>query len=125
MYVPKSFEVSDSSVLDDFIVSHSFATLISTVNETFVATHLPLILDRTEYPQGVLLGHVARANPHWRAFDGQQEALAIFSGPHAYISPTGTVPRLPCRPGTTRSCISTVFLASLRMKPGSRTWSIG
>lgn len=97
MYVPKSFEVSDSSVLDDFILSHSFATLISTVNETLVATHLPLILDRTEYPQGVLLGHVARANPHWRAFDGQQEALAIFSGPHAYISPNwyGTAPAVP------------------------------
>ncbi len=97
MYVPKSFAVSDRSVLDDFIASNSFATLISTVNGTLFATHLPLILDRTEYAQGVLLGHVARANLHWRAFDGQREALAIFSGPHAYISPSwyGTAPAVP------------------------------
>ncbi len=88
MYIPKFFEVSDEVVLDDFIASNSFATLISTVNGTSFATHLPLILDRTDFPQRVLLGHVARANPHWQAFDGKQSALAIFHGPHAYISPS-------------------------------------
>lgn len=87
MYIPKSFEVSDEGVLDAFIASNSFATLISTIKGALFATHLPLILDRAEAPQGVLLGHVARANPHWRAFDSKQEALAIFHGPHAYISP--------------------------------------
>jgi transcriptional regulator len=97
MYTPKAFAVSDVSVLNDFMVSNSFATLISTVNGLPFATHLPLILDRTESPQGTLLGHMARANPHWRAFDGQQEALAIFHGPHAYISPSWytTSPAVP------------------------------
>lgn len=97
MYTPKAFAVSDVSVLDDFMVSNSFATLISTVNGTPFATHLPLILDRTESPQGTLLGHVARANPHWGVFDGKQEALAIFHGPHAYISPSWytTSPAVP------------------------------
>jgi transcriptional regulator len=97
MYIPKAFHVSDSSVLDAFITHNSFATLVSTVDGTLFATHLPLIFDRTHSSPGVLLGHVARANPHWRAFDGQQEALAIFHGPHAYISPSWytTSPAVP------------------------------
>jgi Putative FMN-binding domain len=88
MYIPKAFQVLDSAVLDAFITHNSFAMLVSTVDSTLFATHLPLILDRTQSSSGVLLGHVARANSHWRAFDGQQEALAIFHGPHAYISPS-------------------------------------
>jgi transcriptional regulator len=97
MYIPKAFHVSDCSVLDEFITHNSFATLVSTVNGTLFATHLPLILDRTQSSLGVLLGHVARANPHWRAFDGQEEALAMFHGPHAYISPSSytTSPAVP------------------------------
>src|SRR5262249_7747423 len=50
-------------------------------------THLPFLLERTTGPHGVLLGHVARANPHWQGLDGQP-VLAVFSGPHAYVSPT-------------------------------------
>lgn len=83
MYVPKSFAVTDPAALAAFIRAHSFATLISTVDGTPFATHLPLLLEGDR-----LLGHLARANPHWRAFDGQQQALAVFHGPHAYISPT-------------------------------------
>jgi transcriptional regulator len=97
MYIPKAFQISDISVLEAFITHNSFATLVSTVDGTLFATHLPLILDRTELSQGILLGHVARANPHWRAFGGQQEALAMFHGPHAYISPSWytTSPAVP------------------------------
>jgi transcriptional regulator len=97
MYIPKAFQISDTSVLDAFITHNSFATLVSTVDGTLFATHLPLILDRTQSSPAVLLGHVARANPHWRAFDGQQEALAMFHGPHAYISPNWytTSPAVP------------------------------
>ena len=97
MYIPKAFEVSDRAVLDAFIDNNSFATLVSAVDGTLFATHLPLILDRAQSPQGILLGHVAGANPHWRGFDGQHEALAIFHGPHAYISPRwyATSPAVP------------------------------
>jgi transcriptional regulator len=97
MYIPNAFHVSDSSVLDEFIMHNSFATLVSTVDGTLFATHLPLILDRPHSSQGVLFGHVARANPHSRAFDGHQEALAMFHGPHAYISPSWytTSPAVP------------------------------
>jgi transcriptional regulator len=97
MYIPKAFRVSDNLALDAFITHHSFATLVSTVDGRLFATHLPLLLDRPPSSPGVLLGHVARANPHWRVFDGKQEALAVFHGPHAYISPSWytTSPAVP------------------------------
>jgi transcriptional regulator len=97
MYIPKAFEESDRAVLDAFIDNNSFATLVSAVEGSLFATHLPLILDRAQALQGSLLGHVARANPHWRGFDGQREALVIFHGPHAYISPRwyATSPAVP------------------------------
>jgi len=97
MYIPKAFAVSDRSSLEAFIAEHSFATLVSIVGNAPFATHLPLILDPSQSPHGALLGHVARANPHWRAFDGAREALAIFHGPHAYVSPTwyATTPAVP------------------------------
>ena len=51
------------------------------------ASHLPLLLDRAAGPHGALVGHMARANPQWRDLDGQP-VLAVFSGPHAYVSPS-------------------------------------
>jgi transcriptional regulator len=97
MYIPKAFYVSDQQVLGEFIERHSFATLVSMVDGKPFATHLPLLLDRMRSTYGTLLGHVARANPQWHAFDGQQEALAIFQGPHAYVSPSwyATSPAVP------------------------------
>lgn len=98
MYIPKAFQVSDSGVLAEFIASNSFATLISSVQGSLFATHLPLILEQYRSSPGMLLGHVARANRHWQAFDGQQEALAIFHGPHAYISPSWYAASSPAVP---------------------------
>jgi transcriptional regulator len=97
MYIPKPFHVSDRQVLCEFLERHSFATLVSVVDGKPFATHLPLLLDRMPTAHGALLGHVARANPQWRTFDGQQEALAIFQGPHAYVSPSwySTSPAVP------------------------------
>jgi transcriptional regulator len=84
MYIPDAFAVTDRDVVLDFIERYSFATLVSVIDGEPFATHLPLLLDRAD---GRLLGHVARANPHARAFDGKTPALAIFTGPHAYVSP--------------------------------------
>ena len=61
---------------------------MSQVDELPFATHLPFLLERTAGPHGCLIGHMARANPQWEQAGGQT-ALAVFSGPHAYISPTG------------------------------------
>jgi transcriptional regulator len=66
---------------------HAFALLVTAREGACEATHLPLWLERERGPLGTLFGHVARANPHWRSFDGRTPALAVFSGPHAYVSP--------------------------------------
>ena len=86
MYIPEHFTQDDREVLVDLIRQHSFGTLVSVVDGSPYATHVPfLVNDNTD---GLMLTcHVARANPHWQSLDGK-EALAIFQGPHAYISPT-------------------------------------
>lgn len=88
MYLPTHFEVTDRATLEAFIERHSFATLVNVIDGAPFATHLPLVLERGRSEHGFLLGHVARANPQWKSFDGMRPALAIFHGPHAYVSPS-------------------------------------
>jgi transcriptional regulator len=88
MYIPTPFREDRLDVLHEAMRQNSFATLVSLGPDGLIATHLPLLLDPTRGTHGTLIGHVARENPHWRAFDGDQETLAIFNGPHAYISPS-------------------------------------
>jgi transcriptional regulator len=87
MYIPAEFAERDLTRLHDFIEQHSFGLLVSQVDGLPFATHLPFLLDRTAGPDGTLICHVARANPQWRDAAGQT-VLAIFSGPHLYVSPT-------------------------------------
>lgn len=96
MYVPSSFDVSDCRILESFIGRYGFATLITSSSAGLTASHIPITL-RKRGNANCLIGHVARANNQWRAFDGKAEALAIFHGPHAYISPTwyATSPAVP------------------------------
>ncbi|MDB4698683.1 FMN-binding negative transcriptional regulator [Candidatus Latescibacteria bacterium] len=84
MYIPTSFREEDEEVLAEFIARHSFATLVGRVDGAPYATHLPFVHERE---QGLLIGHIARANPQWRDLQGE-EALIVFQGPHAYISPS-------------------------------------
>lgn len=97
MYIPASFAESDPARLHAFIRENGFGILTSAGEGGLIASHLPLLLDvdADAGPHGRLLGHMARANPQWR--DVRGEVLAIFSGPHAYVSPSwyeeeGTVP---------------------------------
>jgi transcriptional regulator len=85
MYVPSSFIIREARPLIDFMRAHSFAALVSSSPAAPVASHLPLLVDEQD-GQVVLRGHVARANSQWQAHP--MRVLAIFSGPHAYISPT-------------------------------------
>lgn len=87
MYVPEHFELTNPIHQHGVIRAHPFALLSSQGEGGPIATHLPMELDAETGPKGTLRGHVARANPHWRAFEGGGVALAIFSGPHAYVSP--------------------------------------
>jgi transcriptional regulator len=86
MYIPKFNEVTDKPKLFDFIHANSFATLVSNSVAGPFASHLPLMLDASRGANGFLIGHMARANSQWNSIIG--DVLAIFHGPHAYISPT-------------------------------------
>ena len=86
MYIPRAFEVTDRERLFAFIRANSFGILFSQSNGQPCATHLPFLLETDNGPHGTLRGHFARANPHWQVIEG--EGLVVFSGPHAYISPT-------------------------------------
>ncbi|WP_339172509.1 FMN-binding negative transcriptional regulator [Anoxybacillus sp. FSL W8-1294] len=84
MYIPSYFQIQDEDVIYDIIENNSFATLFSQHNGNPFATHLPLTLDKNkEY----LYGHFARLNPQWKDIE-DQDVLAIFHGPHCYISPS-------------------------------------
>ncbi|WP_254511174.1 FMN-binding negative transcriptional regulator [Anatilimnocola floriformis] len=91
MYVPGAFQVADSEQIAAFIAEHSFAAVITQHAGAPFASHVPLLYEQTAGPLGTLVGHLARPNPQWE--DAAHEpagipALAIFSGPHTYISPT-------------------------------------
>lgn len=92
MFVPKPFAFDDQQEQLAFIRDYSFALL--TTND-LQATHLPLLVQQKDN-ELYLVGHVARANPHWRKLDNTP-ALAVFSGPHAYIAPSwyNSAPNVP------------------------------
>lgn len=86
MYIPPAFREDDLEKLVEFMKAFSFATLVTVVDNMPTASHVPLV---TTVQDGMvkLTGHLAKANPQWQAF-AQTESLAIFNGPHAYISPS-------------------------------------
>ncbi|MEN1934033.1 FMN-binding negative transcriptional regulator [Paenibacillus sp. 102] len=84
MYIPKYFDIKDEKTKYEIIEQNSFATLFSQNNGAPYATHLPLLLNRDER---ILYGHFARPNEQWRDTENQ-EVLAVFQGPHCYISPS-------------------------------------
>jgi transcriptional regulator len=88
MYIPNSFAERDRLTLFAFMEAHPLATLVTSSPTGLFATHLPLLVDRASGPMGTLFGHIARANPHSRYVTEQgTEALVIFTGPDAYITP--------------------------------------
>ncbi|PFS64602.1 FMN-binding negative transcriptional regulator [Bacillus thuringiensis] len=84
MYIPKYFAIQDEEMKYEIMEQNSFATLFSQHNGEPYATHLPLLLNREPL---TLHGHFARPNEQWKDI-GTQQVLAIFQGPHSYISPS-------------------------------------
>lgn len=97
MYIPRLFKETDQAELHGLIQAYSFGTLITQHDGEPFATHLPFLLQPDVGPHGTLVGHMARANPQWRDFAADQSAMAMFQGPHAYISPSWyvTEPNVP------------------------------
>ena len=88
MYRPRHYDIDDVQVLHRFMRDKSFALLVTAPEGVPTASHIPLFLDTESDGPDRLLGHVAKANTQWRDFDGNTEAMAMFWGPHAYISPS-------------------------------------
>jgi transcriptional regulator len=87
MYVPPAFRDDDLPRLHETMRAARLANLVTATAQGPIATPLPLMLDSAEGPCGVLYGHVAKANPHWRT-QAMGPSMAIFMGPDAYVSPS-------------------------------------
>ena len=87
LYVPPHFRVEDEAALVAIVEANAFGTLVSASPEGRLhVSHIPFEA-RREGGKLRLLGHLARNNPHWEALEGAREIVAIFEGPHAYVSP--------------------------------------
>lgn len=86
MYIPKKYRGEGQAAAIAFMRRFHFGLLVSAEDKRPIATHLPFITTATE--QGIrLTSHLSKANSQWRQFD-DGPVLAIFSEPHAYISPS-------------------------------------
>jgi transcriptional regulator len=86
IYTPRAFLADDEAAIRRLIDEYPFATLITPGDPEPVVSHLPLQYRAVPGTKGLLLGHMARANPHWQHF-ANRTSLALFHGPHAYVSP--------------------------------------
>jgi transcriptional regulator len=86
LYVPDHFAADEREAFARLVRDHPFATLVTPGGDEPTISHVPMLLDADGAPFGTLIGHVARANPHARRADAR--SIAIFHGPHAYVSPS-------------------------------------
>jgi transcriptional regulator len=86
LYIPNAHRVDDRKLLHDFMEEFAFVDLITP--SPLHITHIPVVFERAAGPFGTIHGHIARNNEQIKAFDGKQEAVIVFRGPHGYISPT-------------------------------------
>jgi transcriptional regulator len=88
MYIPEHFKETNSERISALIERNSFGMLVTAPDGVPFVSHLPFIFDRAVGSKGILLCHMARANPQWQHFSSGGEVLAVFQGPHAYVSPS-------------------------------------
>lgn len=84
MYIPPKFQIDDAEVIAQFIKDNSFGLLLTTSEGEIHDTHTPFIINE----HGLLIGHIALANTQWKSWNSETQAKVIFSGAHAYISPS-------------------------------------
>ncbi|MCU1762773.1 FMN-binding negative transcriptional regulator [Pseudomonas sp. 14P_8.1_Bac3] len=87
MYLPRHFAIDDLPELQQQILDTRLAMIVTHGEQGLQASHLPLLLRPEEGPNGTLYGHFARANPQWKELQNGAEALVIFAGADAYVSP--------------------------------------
>jgi transcriptional regulator len=86
MYLPSAFSEDRIGVLHAAMREAGLATLVTHTPDGLIASHVPMLLDPEPTPYGTLIGHLARGNPQAQGADG--DALAIFHGPDAYVTPS-------------------------------------
>jgi len=87
MYLPKDFKEERVPAMHEAIRQARLGTLVTLGPDGMEASHIPMLVDPEPAPFGMLKGHIARANPQWRRATAGVQALAIFLGPDAYITP--------------------------------------
>jgi transcriptional regulator len=86
MYIPDLYKNENQEEIKNFLHQNSFGILVNQTNEKLWATHIPLELEETPNGKSILSGHISKENPQWKSFASDSKILAIFSGPHSYIS---------------------------------------
>ena len=86
MYIPTKYQLEDSKEQYEFMIKYSFATLLNFNGNQIIGSHIPLIVEQSN-DMFILYGHVSKLNSQSDIECGS-ECLAIFQGPHAYISPS-------------------------------------
>lgn len=89
MYIPAHFAEDRIELLHSLIQAHPLGTLVTLEQDGMNANHLPfeIAAPSPEAPFGTLRAHIARGNPLWKNLDNASEALIVFQGPQAYITP--------------------------------------
>lgn len=88
MYIPSAFNEDDLASLHRQIEGTRLAVLVTFGSRGLQANHVPLLFNPDQGPNGTLHGHLSKANPQWREMEAGAEALVIFPGPDAYVSPS-------------------------------------
>ena len=86
MYIPDLYKNENQTEIRNFIHENGFALLINNVNGKPWATHIPLLLETNSDGKELLVGHLSLENSQAQSLQNDSEVLAVFSGPHAYIS---------------------------------------
>jgi len=86
MYIPHYFKIDNADEIKGFLQLNSFGILISHSDDKLLATHIPLELHSNSEGRNVLWGHISKGNVQSKHFETGAEVLAIFTGPHTYIS---------------------------------------
>jgi transcriptional regulator len=87
MYVPRRYEEKDPEKIHAFIRANSFAILVSIKEGRPIGTHIPLLLEKGEEGRDILVGHSSKGNEQKYTLTDGAGVLAIFAGPHTYVSP--------------------------------------
>lgn len=86
MYIPELYKNENEEEITTFLRNNSFGILVNLLDGQLWATHIPLELEQNKNGKTLLCGHISKENPQWKGFQSNADILAIFSGPHSYIS---------------------------------------